>query len=115
MVNPGGARLAQGGDLLRLRAYGSHRGRVRLRTDKSRIGLPGFEADGERRALQLRVGLRPREEEGGGGPPRRMYAITDSGEAYLEAWARACEEYHKLMSQFSQVYKRRPTRSSEQQ
>ncbi len=56
-----------------------------------------------------------RDQEGGGGPPRRMYAITDSGEAYLEAWAKACEEYHKLMSQFSQVYKSRPPRSSEQQ
>ncbi len=49
-----------------------------------------------------------------GGPPRRMYAITEEGEAYLEAWAKACEEYHKLMSQFSQVYKRRPPRSSEE-
>ncbi len=25
------------------------------------------------------------DEEGGGPPPRRMYAITDEGEAYLEA------------------------------
>jgi PadR family transcriptional regulator PadR len=55
-----------------------------------------------------------RDEEGGGGPPRRMYAITEEGETYLEAWAKACEEYHKLMSQFSQVYKSRPPRSSEQ-
>jgi PadR family transcriptional regulator len=49
----------------------------------------------------------------GGGPRRRMYAITDEGEAYLEAWAKACEEYHRLMNQFSEVYKRRPSRSSE--
>jgi PadR family transcriptional regulator PadR len=57
-----------------------------------------------------------RDEEGGGGPPPcRMYAVTDEGEAYLEAWAKACEEYHRLMSQFSQVYKRRPPRSSEQE
>ena len=55
-----------------------------------------------------------RDEEGGEGPPPcRMYAITDEGEAYLEAWAKACEEYHRLMSQFSKVYKRRPPRSSE--
>ena len=53
------------------------------------------------------------QAEGGGGPPRRMYAITDEGEAYLEAWAQACEKYHKLMDQFAQVYKRRPPRSSE--
>jgi PadR family transcriptional regulator PadR len=53
------------------------------------------------------------QAEGGGGPPRRMYAITDEGEEYLEAWAEACEKYHRLMDPFAQVYKRRPTRSSE--
>lgn len=52
-------------------------------------------------------------EEEGGGPPRRMYAINDAGEAYLKAWAEACEKYHRLMDQFAQVYKRRPTRSSD--
>ena len=52
--------------------------------------------------------------EEGGPPPRRMYAITDAGEAYLEAWAAACEKYHRLMDQFARVYGRRRTpRSSE--
>ena len=45
----------------------------------------------------------------GGGPPRRMYAITDEGEAYLKAWAAACEKYHRLMDQFARVYGRRRT------
>jgi len=49
----------------------------------------------------------------GGSPPRRMYAITDAGEAYLKAWAEACEKYHRVMDQFAQVYRRRPPRSSE--
>ena len=49
----------------------------------------------------------------GGGPPRRMYAITGEGEAYLETWAKACEKYHRLMDHFAQVYGRRPSRSSE--
>ena len=53
-----------------------------------------------------------RDEEGGPSP-RRMYVITDEGEAYLKAWAKACEEYHRLMDQFGQLYKSRPTRSSE--
>jgi len=48
-----------------------------------------------------------------GGPPRRMYAITDEGEAYLKAWAAACEKYHRLMDQFARVYGRRTPRSSE--
>jgi PadR family transcriptional regulator PadR len=53
-----------------------------------------------------------RAEEGSS--PRRMYAITDAGEAYLEAWAAACEKYHRLMDQFARVYGRRRTpRSSE--
>ena len=52
-------------------------------------------------------------QEGGGPPPRRMYAITEEGEAYLEAWAKACEKYHHLMDQFAQVFRRRPPRSSE--
>ena len=43
----------------------------------------------------------------GGGPPRRMYAITEEGEAYLKDWAKACEKYHRLMDQFAQVYGRR--------
>ena len=45
-------------------------------------------------------------------PPRRMYAITDAGEAYLDAWAKACEKYHRLMDQFARVYERRPPLSS---
>jgi PadR family transcriptional regulator PadR len=49
----------------------------------------------------------------GGGPPRRMYAITDAGEAYLESWAEACNKYHRLMNQFARVYGRRTPRSSE--
>ena len=48
-----------------------------------------------------------------GGPPRRMYAITEAGEAYLEAWAEACAKYHRLIDQFARVYGRRPPRSSE--
>jgi PadR family transcriptional regulator len=48
-----------------------------------------------------------------GGPHRRMYAITDEGEAYLEAWAEAGKKYHRLMDQFVRVYERRAPRSSE--
>jgi PadR family transcriptional regulator PadR len=50
--------------------------------------------------------------EEGDPPPRRMYAITDAGEAYLKAWAAACEKYHRVMDQFAQVYGRRRTSRS---
>jgi PadR family transcriptional regulator, regulatory protein PadR len=43
-----------------------------------------------------------------GGPLRRMYAITEAGEAYLEAWAQACKQYQQLMDEFARVYSRRP-------
>ena len=49
-----------------------------------------------------------------GGPARRMYSITDKGEAYLEAWAEACKQYQQVMESFSRVYRNRtPHRSSE--
>jgi PadR family transcriptional regulator PadR len=51
--------------------------------------------------------------EEGSPPPRRMYAATAEGEAYLESWAEACEKYHRLMGQFARVYGRRPPCSSE--
>ena len=47
------------------------------------------------------------------GSPRRMYAITEAGEANLAAWAEACAKYHRLMDQFARVYGRRPPHSSE--
>jgi PadR family transcriptional regulator, regulatory protein PadR len=50
----------------------------------------------------------------GGGPARRMYSITEAGEAYLAAWAEACKRYQRLMDEFARVYGRRPPRSSEQ-
>ena len=42
------------------------------------------------------------------GPPRRMYSITEAGEAYLEGWAKACKQYQQLIDEFARVYQRRP-------
>ncbi len=52
-----------------------------------------------------------------GNPARQMYASTDEGEAYLDAWANACKEYQQVMESFSRVYRssRTPRRSSQQQ
>ena len=38
------------------------------------------------------------------GRPRRMYYITDDGQAYLEAWVEACKEYGRVMYDLSRVY-----------
>ena len=52
--------------------------------------------------------------EDGGGPARRMYYITEAGEAYLEAWIRASKEYRRVMDALSRAYmSSTPPRSSE--
>ncbi|CAA9416433.1 MAG: Transcriptional regulator, PadR family [uncultured Rubrobacteraceae bacterium] len=43
-----------------------------------------------------------------GGPARRMYTITDAGEAYLDFWAEALEQYRRNMDSFFRLYTGRP-------
>jgi PadR family transcriptional regulator PadR len=68
--------------------------------------------------------LRQMEKEGlceseweaskGGVPARRMYYITEAGQAYLDAWVQACKEYRRVMDALSRAYTSRTTpRSSE--
>jgi PadR family transcriptional regulator PadR len=39
-----------------------------------------------------------------GGPARRVYSITDAGNAYLDLWARALEQYQHNMNTFFWLY-----------
>jgi len=39
-----------------------------------------------------------------GGPARRVYSITDAGEAYLKYWANSLNQYQKMMNTFFQLY-----------
>lgn len=51
------------------------------------------------------------------GPARRMYTITQEGEAYLDEWAEACKQYQRVLSSFAQAYtsnRSLRSRSSEQ-
>ena len=58
--------------------------------------------------------LRQMEKEGlcesewdttnGGGPARRMYSITDAGEAYLEFWAKSLEKCRQKMDALLRLY-----------
>src|SRR5215212_767165 len=41
------------------------------------------------------------------GAARRMYSITEEGEAYLAAWAKACEQYQNVMDSFARAYRSR--------
>ncbi len=66
--------------------------------------------------------LRQMEEDGvveaswettGGGPARRMYAITEAGEAYLGFWAKSLERHQKSMDNFFRLYTGKPPHKDE--
>ncbi len=46
-----------------------------------------------------------------GGPARRVYSITDAGNAYLDLWARSLEQYQRTTDTFLRLYTQggRPT------
>ncbi len=48
-----------------------------------------------------------------GGPARRMYSITDAGEAYLEFWAKSLEQYQAMLNMFFQLYSGRPLQTEQ--
>ena len=54
-------------------------------------------------------------ETSSGGPARRMYSITDVGEAYLEMWAAALEQYRRTLDNFFRLYTGRGQRTSEEE
>ncbi|MBM7646967.1 poly-beta-hydroxybutyrate-responsive repressor [Scopulibacillus daqui] len=39
-----------------------------------------------------------------GGPAKRIYSLTDAGEAYLKAWADSLEQYQSMLNRFFQMY-----------
>jgi len=39
-----------------------------------------------------------------GGPARRVYSITDAGEAYLNYWAQSLDQYQRMMDTFFRLY-----------
>src|SRR5919199_3215587 len=49
----------------------------------------------------------------GGGPARRVYSITDAGEAYLEFWAKALEQYQRNIDTFFRLYTGQPPRTAQ--
>ncbi len=67
--------------------------------------------------------LRHMEQEGlceskwdttnGRGSARRVYYITDAGEAYLELWVRALEQYQCNIDTFFRLYTDHPPRTAQ--
>ena len=39
-----------------------------------------------------------------GGPARRVYSITDAGEAYLDFWVNSLKQYQQAMDAFFRIY-----------
>ncbi|TCJ20286.1 poly-beta-hydroxybutyrate-responsive repressor [Rubrobacter taiwanensis] len=55
-----------------------------------------------------------RWETSGDGPARRVYSITDVGEAYLRFWADSLEQYRRMTDTFFRLYTgRSPEREEE--
>lgn len=50
-----------------------------------------------------------------GGPARRVYSITDAGEAYLNFWAQSLDHYQKMMETFFRLYTGQPSQRKSQQ
>lgn len=50
-----------------------------------------------------------------GGPARRVYSITDAGEAYLNFWAQSLDHYQKMMETFFRLYTGQPSRKQQQE
>ncbi len=44
-----------------------------------------------------------------GGPARRIYSITDAGEAYLNHWVQSLDQYQRMMDTFFNIYTGQPT------
>lgn len=44
-----------------------------------------------------------------GGPARRIYSITDAGEAYLNYWVQSLDQYQRMMDTFFRIYTGQPT------
>jgi len=44
-----------------------------------------------------------------GGPARRIYSITDAGEAYLNHWVHSLDQYQGMMDTFFRIYTGQPT------
>ena len=44
----------------------------------------------------------------GQGPARRLYSLTEAGEAYLRLWAGSLGKYRRMMDLFVRLYTRQP-------
>jgi PadR family transcriptional regulator PadR len=65
------------------------------------------------RHMEKNGSVKSKWETSGAGPARRMYSITDAGEAYLDLWASSLEHYQQTMDAFFRLYRETPRRIDE--
>ena len=44
------------------------------------------------------------ETSSSGGPARRVYSVTNEGEAYLDDWVEGYKKYQRVLGSFAQAY-----------
>ncbi len=49
------------------------------------------------------------------GPAKRVYSITQAGEAYLTFWAESLDQYQKMMNSFFRLYTGQSTQKKKEQ
>ena len=47
------------------------------------------------------------------GPARRVYSITDAGEAYLKLWTESLNQYQKMMNTFFDLFSGQPMKKDD--
>ncbi len=96
---------------------GSSYGYEMLEQLVSRFGL-GTEITGTvyrtLRRMEKDALVRSSWERSGSGPARRVYAITELGEANLDLWAQALKESRSQIDEFLELYQEKEARSGVQ-
>ena len=67
------------------------------------------------RQLEKNGHVKSKWETSGAGPARRMYSITDAGEAYLALWATSLKQFQQTMDAFFKLYTNTPRRMGEKE
>ncbi len=66
------------------------------------------------RQMEKNGHVKSKWETSRGGPARRMYSITEAGEAHLDNfWVKSLEQYQQMMEAFFRLYSNRPSRAEE--
>ena len=49
------------------------------------------------------------------GPAKRIYSITEAGEAYLKFWTQSLDQYQRMMNNFFRLYTGRPAQTDKKE